>query len=154
MRKVLIAIGMLVGLYFLAVPIRGYFWRAEAAQYTTDALLAIMKPWNATSYLERASESLKASPQEALVQRIDVASQQFGHFSRISAGPTCALFLGISSFDKKQRTYSKCTATVVFEKHSSSVTVILIEVSGDWYINDLIFQSCESPKCNLTCQCT
>jgi hypothetical protein len=154
MRKVLIAICILVGLYFVAIPIRGHFLRAEAAQYTTAALFAILKPWNATSYLERASESLKASPQEPLVQRIEVASQQFGDFSRISEGPTCALFLGINSFDKKERTYSKCTATVVFEKRSSQVTVILIKVSGDWYINDLMFQSCQSPKCTLTCQCT
>jgi len=140
MRKVLVVIGILVGLYFLAIPIRAYFWRADAARYTTDALSAIMNPWNATAFLDRASDSLKASPQESTVQRIEMASQLLGDFSKISDGPTCDLFLGISSFDKKKRTYSKCTANLVFEKRSTPVTVILVNVSDGWLINDLMFK--------------
>jgi len=140
MRKVLVIIGLLVGLYFLAIPIRAHFWRADAARYTTDAVLAIMNPWNTTAFLARASDSLKASPQKSTDQRIEMASQLFGDFSKISDGPTCDLFLGISSFDKKKRTYSKCTANLVFEKRSTPVTVILVNVSDGWLINDLMFK--------------
>ena len=140
MKKALVVIGILVGLYFLAIPIRAYFWRADAVRYTTDALFEIMNPWNASAFLNRASDSLKASPQESFVQRIEMASQLFGDFSKISDGPTCDLFLGISSFDKKERTYSKCTASLVFEKRSSPVTIILVKVFDGWYINELMFK--------------
>ncbi len=140
MRKVLVVIGILVGIYFLAIPVRAHFWRADAARYTTDAVFAIMNPWNTTAFLDRASDSLKVSPQESTVQRIEMASQLFGTFSKISDGPTCDLFLGVSSFDKKERTYSKCTANLVFEKRSTPVTIILVKVSDAWLINDLMFK--------------
>lgn len=140
MKKVLGVVGVLVVIYLLVSPIRVYFMRQSAAQYATDALLAIMHPWDANALINRASESLKASPQDGIANRIEMASELLGAFSEISSGPTCEIFLAISKFDNKERVYSKCTANLKFEKRPSPVTIVLVKLSGNWYINDLMFK--------------
>lgn len=140
MRKAIVVIGILIGLYFLAMPVRAHFWRTSAAQYSTDAFSEIMKSWNATAFFNRASDSLKANPKALFVQRMEMASQQLGNFLEASTGPTCDLFRGVSSFDKNEQTYSKCTANLVFEKRSSPVTIILVKTTDGWRINELMFK--------------
>ena len=139
MRKFLAGTGLLIAVYLLSIPIRTHFLRTEAANFTNDSLAAVFSGRGIASLLERASDSLKASPREQLAQHIELSEQAFGRFSGVFDRPACDLFRGVSSFDRKERTYAKCFAKTVFEKRSTSVTVVLVNISGQWYINDLIF---------------
>ena len=135
-KKSLIGIAIVIGLYVLSTYVQGYFWEKEAARYMEDVLLEIARPWRAEPILVRASLALKASGNERMVQRVEAGDAVLGNFVRVREGPSCKLLLAVDSYSKEKFTYAACKARVEFEKKTASMNMRLVEQSKEWRIDD------------------
>ena len=149
-KKLLVVLVGVIILYVISLYIRAYFWEKQAAQYTTESLIAIARPWSADEFFKRASTTATQSQidfdtrNELILALTEVVSIDLGNMVKIVDEPDCNLYNGYytKSKSKKIFTFASCSMKVEFEKKTCPFRMFLVEENDKWRINTLGLTNC------------
>lgn len=150
-KKVLVVLVGVIILYVMSAYIRGYFWEKQAAQYATEALSAIARPWSADEFFKRASTTLPQidldTRAELMTRASEAAAIYVGSMVKIVDEPDCNLSQGSyrKSKSKKEFTFASCSMKVEFEKKTCPFAMVLVEENNKWRIATYDLTTCLRP---------
>lgn len=150
-KKVLVIFVGVIILYVMSIYIRAYFWEKQAAQYATEALSAIARPWSAGEFFKRASTTLPKidldARAELMPQMTEAAAIYVGRMVKIIGEPDCNLYRAYyaKSKSKEEFTFASCPMKVEFEKKTCPFGMILVEENDKWRIATYDLTTCLRP---------
>jgi hypothetical protein len=129
MKKLIITILALGGLYYASVLVRAKQseWRAE--KYAAFLFSEISTPWSAKKMREYCSVWLcdesksKITPEE--IARL--AEQDYGSFQEFVKEPDCNGQSGYEKIGGEKIIFATCKLTARFQKQTAQMTILLVE---------------------------
>jgi hypothetical protein len=127
MKKLIIIIPVLIGLYYVSLVVRGKLAERRADEQMAFLLHEISQPWSAKQLRHHGTEWLrnqaKMTPEE-LASGFDT---HLGSLREIVEGPDCAF--GSSRFpgEMRQTIWAWCAFTARYEKATARLKIRLVE---------------------------